>query len=68
MPEGRQRVKPGDAKQGIRQIAVQVLRRMEYGAVGFDAEIDLKEAEIQNSAVVHKRNQPHDRRNEQQRV
>src|ERR1700689_16396 len=61
-------MKSGEAEEGIRQIAMQVLCRMEYGAIGCNAEINLKEAEIQNSAVIHERDQPHDRRDEHQRV
>lgn len=59
---------PGEAEEGIRQIAVPLFGRMEYGAIRSNAEVDLEEAEIQNSAVVHKCDQPHDRRDEHQRV
>jgi hypothetical protein len=47
---------------------MQVLGRMKYGTVRWNAEIDLEETKIKNAAVVNKGDDSHNRDYEHQRV
>src|SRR3984957_3525592 len=55
-------------KEGVGQIAVQVLGGVEYGAVGFDPEVDLEQAEVQYSAVIDECDQSDDGDDEHQHL
>src|ERR1700730_14587670 len=68
VPQRRENVDTGKRKQGIGQVAVQVLGGMEYGLVGRNAEVDLEQSKIKNTAVVNEGDDSHNRDHEHQCV
>src|ERR1700685_4636831 len=54
VPECTQSVQTCHGEQRVGEIAVNVFSRMKDRAVGFDAEIDLKESKIKNASVPDK--------------
>ena len=68
MPKRRQGVQAGKCKQCIRQIAVDIFGRREYGPIFFDAEVEVKEPKVEDPAVVNERDNPDDGDHEHEHI
>ncbi len=68
VPKCRSGVQSCERKEGVCEIAVDIFRRAEYGAILFDARIDLEKPKVEYTAVIDKCDNAYQRDDEQKSV
>jgi len=66
MPQRRRRMYTGKGEECIGQVSVHVLGRSKHRPVGWEAEVKVKKAEGEYTAVPNECHHAHDRRDEHQ--
>ena len=68
VPQGRKCVQTRERDERIRQISVNVLGGLKYRRVFLDPQIKVKEAEVENAAMIDEGHDTEDRDYEHQRI
>ena len=68
VPQGGERVQTCECEERIRQISVNILGGLKYCGVFLDPETEIKEAEMENAAMINEGHETDDRDDEHQRI